>query len=93
MEQDLPSLEPEHKHYALYSLSRCGLTFEDCRRYFATRRTEKELKAVATARELFHLAGELEVDADANVSLPTTSEGGCYVEVWLWVPTNRGEEK
>jgi hypothetical protein len=38
------------------------------------------------ARELYHEEGQIEVDADARVSVAV---GGAYVEAWVWVPLEK----
>jgi hypothetical protein len=36
------------------------------------------------AKELYNEEGRVEVDEDARVS---TSNGGAYVQAWVWVPS------
>lgn len=83
-----PTLTTEGLNYFLEGLFRCGLTMADCREFFATKRTAKELYYVKLAEELYHEEGEVEIDGDAIVSLTQEYEEpkGAYVMAWVWVP-------
>lgn len=43
------------------------------------------------ARELYHRDGEIEIDADAEVSPGAISPEGTYVQAWVWVPFDEVE--
>jgi hypothetical protein len=42
------------------------------------------------ARELYHEEGQIEVDADACVSV---ADGGAYVAAWVWVPLEKQQSE
>lgn len=45
----------------------------------------------ARARELYGHDGEIEIDADAEIS--QGNDPGAYVAAWVWVPFEDGEEE
>jgi hypothetical protein len=59
-----------------------GLTFSDCVVFFASQRTERELKIIEWAQE-HDKEGELEVD-DSSI-LSEGDDNGTYVLAWQWV--------
>lgn len=61
-----------------------GLTFADCVTVFTEAQSERELKYVAAAREMYHVDGETEIDDKAIVS--GSRDAGDYVMAWVWVP-------
>lgn len=51
-----------------------------------TQNDESDTRLRERAREIWADFGFLEIDDDAQVS---RSEGGAYVQAWVWVPSNK----
>lgn len=75
---------------ALEVLIGMGLTFSDCLKAFAARRSEKEMAFVKAAKQLHHDEGTLEVDDAAQVSIDDP-EVGAYVMAWVWVDSDEAK--
>ena len=78
-------MQHQDKTSVLQSLRSCGLTHEDCRRFFAEYRTNIDLQFINRAKQRYERDGEVEIDSDAEVSIMQTSPEGAYVAAWLWV--------
>jgi hypothetical protein len=62
-----------------------GLTFDDCRLFFASQQDNSVKKFVHVARGAFEDSGVIEFDENPVVSASDDAKGGAYVMSWIWV--------